>query len=357
MYITHIQNKDTMQILAHSRLHSVSISLLCISLLIIPSSANNPTPARRPPRQLSVNYYAKSCPNLDQLVASVTSQQFKESPVSGPATIRLFFHDCFVEGCDASILISTKPGSRELTEKEAEDNKDLRAEGFDTVHKAKALVESKCPGAVSCSDILAIAARDFVHLAGGPYYQVRKGRWDGKFSKSTTVTNNIPRANSTVDELLNLFASKGLSLQDMVVLSGAHTIGFAHCKQFVGRLYNYKGTKRPDPEMDPRLLKALRMSCPQFGGGAGVVAPFDVTTPFLFDHAYYGNLEGKLGLLASDQGLALDPRTGPVVRLLGKDKERFFEWFAVAMEKMGSVGVKRGRRHGERRRDCTVHVS
>ncbi|CAI0557878.1 unnamed protein product [Linum tenue] len=157
MYITHIQNKNTMQILARSRLHALSISLLCISLLIIPSSANNPTPARRPPRQLSVNYYAKSCPNLDQLVASVTSQQFKESPVSGPATIRLFFHDCFVEGCDASILISTKP-------KEAEDNKDLRTEGFDTVHKAKALVESKCPGAVSCSDILAIAARDFVHL-------------------------------------------------------------------------------------------------------------------------------------------------------------------------------------------------
>ncbi|RDX98479.1 Peroxidase 19, partial [Mucuna pruriens] len=118
----------------------------------------------RIPRQLSVNYYAKSCPQLEQLVASVTSQQFKQSPVSGPATIRLLFHDCFVGGCDASILIASKPGSKELAEKDAEDNRDLKMEGFETVRKAKELVERKCPGVVSCADILVIAARDYVHL-------------------------------------------------------------------------------------------------------------------------------------------------------------------------------------------------
>lgn len=69
-----------------------------------------------------------------------------------------------MKGCDASILISSKPGSNTLAEKDALDNKDLRVEAFETISKAKALVESKCPGVVSCADILAIAARDYVHL-------------------------------------------------------------------------------------------------------------------------------------------------------------------------------------------------
>lgn len=60
-------------------------------------SANVTTRGGRAPRQLSVTYYDKSCPQVEQLVASVTSEQFRESPVSAPATIRLFFHDCFVD--------------------------------------------------------------------------------------------------------------------------------------------------------------------------------------------------------------------------------------------------------------------
>ncbi|KAJ4830679.1 Peroxidase 19 [Turnera subulata] len=336
-----------------------SVLRYLLIILLAFSSTNciaKTTNATRKPRQLSVDYYARTCPQVDQLVGSVTSQQFKEAPVSAPATIRLFFHDCFVEGCDGSILISTKPGSKELAEKEAEDNKDLRVEGFQTVNKAKALVESKCPGVVSCADILAIAARDFIHLAGGPYYQVKKGRWDGRISMASRVGANIPRANFTLDQQLKLFNSKGLSLEDLVVLSGAHTIGFAHCKQFVSRLYNYKGTRQPDPAIDPRLLKALRMSCPPFGGNTDIVTPFDVTTPFVFDHAYYGNIEAKLGLLASDQALSLDPRTKPLVQQLGSNKLKFFQAFSQAMEKMGSIGVKRGRRHGEKRKDCSMHM-
>ncbi|KAJ7968659.1 Peroxidase [Quillaja saponaria] len=334
-------------------------SLLVFFLFMMDSDSfclAKPTNTTRQNRQLSVDYYAKSCPQVEQLVGSVTSQQFKVSPVSGPATIRLFFHDCFIEGCDGSIFIASKPGSKVLAEKDAEDNKDLRMEGFEGIRKAKALVEGKCPGVVSCADILAIAARDYVHLAGGPYYQVKKGRWDGKISMASRVGSNIPRANSTVDQLIKLFNSKGLTVEDLVVLSGAHTIGFAHCKQFLTRLYNFRNTNQPDPNIDPRLLKALKMSCPHYGGNLDIVAPFDVTTPFLFDHAYYGNLQNKLGLLASDQDLSLDPRTKNMVQDLAKDKHKFFQAFAVAMEKMGLIDVKRERKHGEKRKDCSMHM-
>ncbi|CAK9152570.1 unnamed protein product [Ilex paraguariensis] len=333
-------------------------SSLLILLVTLRTSAyflQSTTNTTRLPRQLSVDYYAKTCPQLELLVSSVTAQLFKEAPVSGPATIRLFFHDCFVQGCDGSILISTRPGSNDLAERDAEDNKDLGEEAFDSIKMAKALVESKCPGVVSCADILAIAARDFVHLAGGPYYPVKKGRWDGRTSMASMVHSNLPQANSTIDELLKLFASKGLTLDDLVVLSGAHTIGFSHCKHFLNRLYDYQGLKKPNPAIDPRLLKALKMSCPKSGGNADVVAPFDVTTPFSFDNAYYSNLEAKLGLLSSDQGLFLDPRTRPLVQALAKDKQKFFQAFAAAMEKMGYIGVKSGGKHGERRKDCSFH--
>jgi Peroxidase len=69
-----------------------------------------------------------------------------------------------LQGCDASILIAPVPGSRMKVEREMEENKNLAAEAFEAVNIAKAAVENKCPGVVSCADILALAARDFVHL-------------------------------------------------------------------------------------------------------------------------------------------------------------------------------------------------
>lgn len=192
--------------------------------------------------------------------------------------------------------------------------------------------------------------------AGGPYYPVKKGRKDSRVSLARKVKPNLPRANSTVDQLIRLFAKKGLSQEDLVALSGAHTIGFSHCDQFVSRLYDFQGTRRPDPHLDPRLLRALQMSCPHFGGNTDVVAPFDVQTPFDFDHMYYGNLEARMGLLATDQALFLDPRTRPLVQALARDKAKFFAAFATGMDRMGSFGVKKGRK-GEVRRDCTRHVT
>lgn len=99
------------------------------------------------------------------------------------------------------------------------------------------------------------------------------------------------------------------------------------------------------------------MSCPNFGGNEDIVVPFDVTTPYSFDNSYYGNLEANLGLLVTDQALYLDPRTKPMVQALSKDKQKFFQEFAKAMEKMGSIGVKRGRKHGVKKKDCTLHMS
>ncbi|KAG8077495.1 hypothetical protein GUJ93_ZPchr0007g5716 [Zizania palustris] len=98
------------------------------------------------------------------------------------------------------------------------------------------------------------------------------------------------------------------------------------------------------------------MSCPYSGGSSWVVVPFDVSTLFQFDHAYYGNLQARLGLLAFDQALFLDARTRPLVQELATDKNRFFQAFAASMDRMGSVRVKKGGK-GEVRRVYRHHLS
>jgi peroxidase len=191
--------------------------------------------------------------------------------------------------------------------------------------------------------------------AGGPYYAVKKGRKDSRVSLAGKVRGSLPRANSTVDELLRVFAGKGLGAADLVALSGAHTVGFTHCVHVLGRIYDFRGTRRPDPLMDARLVKALRMSCPSSGGSARVVVPFDVSTPFQFDHAYYANLQARLGLLGSDQALFLDPRTRPLVQELAGNRTRFFQAFVASMDRMGAIRIKKGKK-GEVRKVCNQHL-
>lgn len=66
-----------------------------------------------------------------------------------------------MQGCDASVLLDDADGI--VSEKNAVPNKNsLR--GFEVIDFIKALLEEACPLTVSCADILAIAARDAVHL-------------------------------------------------------------------------------------------------------------------------------------------------------------------------------------------------
>ncbi|ONK73021.1 uncharacterized protein A4U43_C04F26280 [Asparagus officinalis] len=111
--------------------------------------------------QLRHNFYESTCPNVELIVRQTVMKKVKQTFVTVPATLRLFLHDCFVEGCDASILISSSNGD---AEKDADDNLSLAGDGFDTVIQAKQEVESACPGVVSCADILAMSARDVVAL-------------------------------------------------------------------------------------------------------------------------------------------------------------------------------------------------
>ncbi|CAL9230227.1 unnamed protein product [Arabidopsis halleri] len=299
--------------------------------------------------QLSENYYASTCPNVELIVKQAVNTKFQQTPTTAPATLRMFFHDCFVEGCDASVLIAS---DNEDAEKDASDNKSLAGDGFDTVIKAKTAVESQCPGVVSCADILALAARDVVVLVGGPEFKVELGRRDGLVSQASRVTGKLPEPGLDVRGLVQMFASNGLSLTDMVALSGAHTIGSSHCNRFANRLYNFSTFMPVDPTLDPAYAQQLMKTCPRGGADPDAVVDIDPSRD-IFDNLYYQNLVARKGLFTSDQALFNDLSSQATVIRFANNAEEFYAAFSSAMRNLGRVGVKVGS-EGEIRRDCSA---
>lgn len=208
-------------------------------------------------------------------------------------------------------------------------------------------------GIVSCSDILALATRDLISIVGGPFYTVRLGRKDSLTSTASSTKGHLPLANHTITEIIGIFGKNGFTVQEFVALSGAHTVGFSHCKEYTGRLYNYKngGPKASDPSMDPRYAKALQAACAKWKADPTIATFNDIMTPGKFDNLYYKNLERGLGLLATDEALFQDKRTKPFVQLYASNQTAFFNDFAHAMEKLSVFGIKTGKK-GEVRRRC-----
>lgn len=107
--------------------------------------------------QLSSSFYDQTCPSALTTIRTVIRQAISQERRMAASLIRLHFHDCFVQGCDASILLDDTPSM--IGEQNAAPNINS-ARGYGVIHKAKTEVEKICPGVVSCADVLAIAARD-----------------------------------------------------------------------------------------------------------------------------------------------------------------------------------------------------
>lgn len=294
-----------------------------------------------------VGFYSTSCPSVQSIVKSTVTSHFQSDPTVAPALLRLHFHDCFVQGCDGSILID---GSG--TEKTAVFNGGLR--GYEVIDDAKKQLEAACPGVVSCADILALAARDSVVLTGGLTWFVPTGRRDGRVSSAADAAN-LPGFTDSVDVQKKKFADKGLSVQDLVTLVGGHTIGTTACQFFNYRLYN-TSSATIDPSIDPSFLPTLQALCPQGGDGTTRV-PLDDGSVAKFDTSYFTNLQKGHGILESDQRLWTDSSTKTFVQrflgirgLLGLT---FSVEFGKSMVKMSNIGVKTGT-DGEIRKVCSA---
>ncbi|KAF5181049.1 Peroxidase [Thalictrum thalictroides] len=252
-------------------------------------------------------------------------------------------------GCDGSVLIDSSPTNTAEKDSPA-NNPSLR--GFEIIDNAKARIESICEGVVSCADILAFAARDSVQITGGLGYDVPAGRRDGRIS-SASETSNLPPPTFNVDQLTQSFKSKGLTQDEMVTLSGAHTIGRSHCTSFSNRLYSFNFTSKEDSSLDPIYLNQLQQQCPEGSNDPSLVVPMNPASPITMDISYYGDILANRGLFTSDQTLISNLATAQQVAENSRNPFLWNSKFAAAMVKMGQIGVLTGTA-GEIRLNCRV---
>ncbi|GJM95530.1 hypothetical protein PR202_ga12275 [Eleusine coracana subsp. coracana] len=302
---------------------------------------------------LKAHFYRHSCPAAEAVVRDIVFARVAADPAALPAKLlRLFFHDCFVRGCDASVLLDSTPDN--TAEKDAAPNASVG--GFDVIDTAKAVLEAVCPGVVSCADIVALAARDAFGDDKKELWDVQLGRRDGVVSRASEARAELPRPSDNFTALRESFESKGLDVKDLVILSGAHTIGVGHCNAFGARLGSGGGANSAagaDPTLNAAYATQLRATCgPSASTNNATAVPMDPGSPARFDAHYYVNLKLGRGLFASDAALLTDRRAAGMIHRLTR-QGYFLSEFKNAVRKMGRVGVRTGGK-GEIRRNCRV---
>ncbi|KAF7028593.1 hypothetical protein CFC21_040485 [Triticum aestivum] len=323
--------------------------------------------------QMSPAFYDATCPALQSVVRRGMAQAVQKEARMGASILRLFFHDCFVNGCDASVLLDDTANF--TGEKNAGPNANsLR--GYEVIDAIKAQVEASCKATVSCADIVALAARDAVSLVGthfslplflaswpvallkaaacvqlgGPSWTVQLGRRDGRSASQNAANTNLPPPDARLADLLTRFSDKGLDARALTALSGAHTVGWARCTTFRTHIYNDTGNAAVDAAFATQIRAK---ACPS-AGGDGNLAPLELRAPAAFDNGYFQDLVARRVLLRSDQELygsgVGDGSTDALVRAYAANATLFAVDFAAAMVRMGNLALTG--KNGEVRLNC-----
>ncbi|OEL21720.1 Peroxidase 2 [Dichanthelium oligosanthes] len=224
----------------------------------------------------------------------------------------MLFHDCFVQGYDASVLLDPTAANPQPEKLSPPNFPSLR--GFEVIDAAKAALEAACRGKVSCADIVAFAGRDAsaVLSTGRVDFAMPAGRRDGRVSLSSEALQFLPPPFFNLSKPTASFAAKGLDVNDLVVLSGAHTVGRSHCSSIVndGRL------NASTSDMNPALAASLRRKCPANPTAANEPTVVqDVVTPVMLDNQYYRNVLSRNVLFTSDAALLKSGQTAVSVQL------------------------------------------
>ncbi|XP_047339873.1 probable peroxidase 26 [Impatiens glandulifera] len=322
-------------------------SVLAMAFVSVSEAASTLPPESK---QLSRKFYKKpingTCPNVETYVNHQVRFYWNLDKSITAKFLKLLYADCMVNGCDASILLDGPQ-----SEKKASQNSGLG--GFLIIDKIKQVIEERCPGIVSCADILNLATRDAIHLAGAPSYPVLLGRRDGYSSQASWV--DLPQPSISWEDGLAYFQSKGLDILDYVTLLGGHSLGKTHCQYIRDRLYNFKNTGKPDPSMKKSFLNQLRKDCPKerIKGQRDQLVYLnpDSGSNYRFTNKFYSRVQTNQAVLGVDQELRYGNITDEISQEFAKDFEDLRKSFALSITRMGVLKVLTGS-NGEVRKNC-----
>lgn len=203
---------------------------------------------------------------------------------------------------------------------------------------------------LSFADIIQMASAEAIQLAGGPRIDMRYGRLD---ATQCPKEGNLPGAQkpfgdgakSAAEHLRNVFHRMGFSDQEIVCLSGAHTLGRAF-KERSGLVEEGYGSKR-GTKYTGGTHRARRDGVE----GVGMSGGKSWTKRWLsFDNGYFSEklVASRLGGKADDQLISFE--TDEAVekaagfkewfQLYAVDEGKFFEDYAKAHKKLSEVGSK-----------------
>eukprot|EP01018_Ginkgo_biloba_P037281 Gb_00437 [translate_table: standard] len=170
------------------------------------------------------------------------------------------------------------------------------------------------------SDFYQLAGVVAVEVTGGPSIPFHPGRKDHFDSPEE---GRLPEPTGGTDHLRAVFNRMGLDDQDIVALSGGHTLGRCHKER------------------------------------SGYEGPWTLN-PLIFDNSYFiellaGEHEG-LVQLPSDKALLQDPIFSKYVHVYAKDENAFFRDYAEAHLKLSELGWRRGKWYNIRCSNCFNNV-
>ncbi|XP_078432402.1 ascorbate peroxidase 6 isoform X2 [Wolffia australiana] len=251
-------------------------------------------------RSLNSNASPEYAPEGETDLTSIVRAELRKvlSKAKAAGALRLAFHDAGTfdmndntGGMNGSIILELdRPENAGL-------NRSVKALG-----KAKSELDKVQD--LSWADLIAAAGSEAVALCGGPFIPVQFGRVD---ASSPDPEGKLPEETLGAADLKKSFSEKGFTTQELVVLSGAHTLG---------------------------------------GKGFG--------SPVIFDNAYYkvllerpwaaapptgpSSMSTMIGI-QSDHALVEDTECLRWINIYAADQERFFDDFKKAYIKLVNTGA------------------